>query len=278
MAHLLAWKSGNVSQADPKRKGGKAMRLTLTLCLIAGSAFSAVAQPKEAPPVFVTPFALLDEHPGCSGPGKNAYEVGFDVKDASARFGLVGQDKGSARTCTIKTRRGAETVEIPIPCPDVSSSDRAANDDLEDLPRAADISGKIIACIGLSEVSLLEGSWNIRVHAPDALEISGDLSSPDLIVLFDAPATQLSGPEMTTPQPTSPVLALIWDGVDASVQSMPGAALEISAYVALAPTDVPYKRCSESDCDPLFNTSMRQIVTGMGDQKIYEIVDFLEPW
>ena len=248
------------------------MRTALALCLIAGASGPTWATgPGE--PFLVAPFVVLESHPLCSGPGKIAFQVPFDAKNVTARFGHTGQNPAVARTCTIKTRHGGRLRETPIPCPELDAPALSAQSGQDDLPHKADLSGDVIGCMGLNEINFVEGNWTLHVDmAPTAIDLKGDISSPDLTVLFTGPKVRsdLSGLR-TVPS----VLALLWDGVAVPVPGSAGETLEISTYLALVAQPPAGQICVAATCIPMRDNTY-WLVQGMGGSKVQRLIDFVE--
>ncbi len=251
------------------------MKTALALCLILGTLGPAWAQGKGQP-VYVTPFTVLENHPSCNGTGKIAFQVTFAVKGAMARFGVAGQPKADARACSIRTRRGADVMEIPIPCPEVDAPARAAQTALDDLPRQADLSGLVIGCMQITGVSFVEGSWTLRVpDMPNLTELQGDLTSPGPRVLFSGVRDTTNVFALSDRKAAVPKLAVLWDELPVTLPDRPDQAVTLSAFVVLAPETEDGKLCVGDYCQP-WTTDARWIVHDMGNLEDKMLTEFVE--
>ena len=247
------------------------MRMILAPCLIAGLALPAGAEADNRLLV-VAPFEILENRPDCTGPGKVPFQVAFDLKDAKARFGLV--DQKAARTCSIRTRRGSEVQEISIPCPD-ATEDPSSSAGLDGFPTSVSLSGRIIACMEIGGIAVLDGSWALSASSPmGPVDTRGDLTTSGVAAVLDGP---ISAPKETdsTIRPQSAKLTILWDAVDTELVTKTGASIRATSYVVLVPSPEQRKTCWTAGCKSS-DFEAGWMLRNYGGRQAYDVFGFVE--
>lgn len=248
--------------------------------LILASLCSAFAHPAAAAddgqqPITIVPFEVLESHAACSGPGKTAVRVTFDVKNAKARFGFADRT-GKRASCKIKTRRGGDVTAIAIPCPDTETPVATAEAPLVGLPRAADLAGEVDFCLGVTEITFVKGSWKLQAATSRGIVAEeGDLSSAGLTLIYDWPGTGRSATPIPGVRPRPPVLAIVWDRMKVTLPTDTGARLDVSTYLALAPAKVEDGYCTETGCR-YWDRATGWIIKSRGGRDLADVVDYVD--
>lgn len=245
-------------------------KFVILACLAAVSGVAAAEQAKST--IIVTPFERLAEHPGCPGPERIAIRAAFDVKHALARFGDAGRDKDS-QSCEIKTRRGDKVSSIEIPCPEDGKTAPREAAAVRALPRAVDLAGEAVICLGATDLSFVEASWRMQAMTEgETFTAQGDLSSEGLIMVYRGQASRLSsGPDR---RQHPPVLAILWNRVKLGPVDGVDVPLDMSAYLVLSPEMVQDSWCNKQGCKS-YDSTAEIVVRTIGGYGAGNLVDFV---
>jgi hypothetical protein len=248
------------------------MKRLLALGLMAGAAVPAAAA-GDAPSSAIVPFAVQERVADCTGPGKSAIRVLFDVKGVKARFGT--SDKSRVHTCHIKTRRAGEIREIPIPCAEDRAPLAAKAADLDRWPRRADLSGDVVACVGVDSVRLVAGRWAVAADTPGGrVAQQGDLSSAGVTVIYQGPRSGPDEPDAQNFRAMPPVLALVWDRVATGLDSAAGP-VSLSSYLLVSPAVASNDNCAGANCYR-FDPTPGAVIQQLGGYNLGQVVVYVD--
>jgi len=152
-----------------------------TFAVLCGA--QAVSAQDETQNVFAAPYEVIPDHPNCSGPGKIAFKTEFQAKDIKFEVGLnerarsiyfgaggVVERNPDNRVCSVKTRRGAETITTRVQCPDLVSKPSKVSDlaaELSNTINSANLSGRLSGCLSLAGFELLDNEWSFDIELVD---------------------------------------------------------------------------------------------------------------
>lgn len=180
-------------------------------------------------------YEVLADHPACSGPGHIAYDVELDVKLDNA--GII-RSEGPPEACLVRTRRGNEVIEVPVPCPE--ESQQTLPEDIawmnfcpltEELrPMTIRLQGSLTGCITMAGHRFVDGAWTATTERPDGTRVArGGHDDPRLQARYSSAilGTSIFG------QPNIEVWLRLEDEV---LPALPGATVEVAgAAVNLSP-------------------------------------------
>jgi hypothetical protein len=228
------------------------MRLAVVgLAAAVGLAF-APTMGKAQTNVVVTPFDLLAEHPLCKGPGTIAYRVNFLDQNINGRFGNV--EDARPAVCSIRTRKGGEAMDIPIPCPE-SASENPSGAQAFALADRLSISADIVGCMTLTENKIVEARWTLEAfNAFGSFQAYGDLSAKTTEFLYAGPTFKTEGPDANSAL-LQPMWSLLVRNTPLIGNVEGGGELNLTTYVVFSPEPLLQKTCLSrgsppKDCEP----------------------------
>jgi hypothetical protein len=202
--------------------------------------------------VVVTPFELLPEHPLCKGVGTIAYRVNFQNQNVNGRFGNV--EGARPAVCSIRTRKGSEAMDVPIPCPE-SASDNMVGAQAFALADSVSISADIVGCMTLTENKIVEAHWALEaLNSFGQFKAYGDLSDAATEFLYAGPTFKTEGVD-TNAVLLQPMWSMLLRNTPVSEGARLRGELNLTTYVVFSPVPLMQRTCLSrgsppTDCEP----------------------------
>jgi hypothetical protein len=209
--------------------------------------------------LLVAPVEILKDHPLCKGSGSVSYRVAFDAKGIQGRLGDAGASLPSV--CTIKTRRGAQVTEVPIPCA-ITEQGRVAREAPKSSPLDVNLTGSIFGCLSPTAHEIVDANWQVSAKmATGEFKASGTLSNLAVTVLYKGPTVKTSGAAKTKENRVNPaVWVLILNELTADKPASPDPKDVMTTYLVMPQAELKMEWCisqtkTPENCRPLPLTS-----------------------
>jgi len=221
------------------------MRKLLILALFT----SPVAAEGPEFPLLAATYKVLTDFDGCKGLGETAFQIQTkqtipvwfypaELTDADP----MAEDQ----ICSIKTRRGADTVETAIPCVDANEAgvSRFARQEAfckanAKLPHNSTLELKLTACLSPGRFELMEGAWKLGLEThfgPYALTYDFDdgMVGVNFLAAIEYARTDIiSVVEIGTTSTPARLRVLIFPSGKITFEDLPGVELKVASEVDL---------------------------------------------